>query len=224
MAQHPARNLAVLAKFQEIPEKLDLTLAAGITLVGTVRNKERTPLPDAAISLQLQIGRFNYPLNVPPGDAKGSLSIPALPQGFACLLRATVKGYGGANASLPLAESRADRYEVPPFVLKRADHKVAGQVLGPDDKPVPGATVRLGSRLAGAEQLGGANGVQVVKTDSTGHFVCEGLVEGDIHLIGNWGGSLEAGATPTVLASPSGRTPVVQAGDTNIILRLVKVH
>ena len=58
-----------------------------------------------------------------------------------------------------------------PFKLKAADRQLAGQVLGTDKKPLPGAQVNINGN-------GQPNGNMT--TDATGHFkfkVCDGPIQ-----------------------------------------------
>ena len=87
-------------------------------------------------------------------------------------------------------------------MLKRADRKLAGQVLGLDGKPVAGATVGFNGQ--GQPHLQWR--FPSAKSDSNGHFFFDAICEGDV----------------TVSASYNniqGNAPA-QGGDTNVVVRL----
>jgi uncharacterized GH25 family protein len=77
----------------------------------------------------------------------------------------TAKGYGAAGAVLKAADTKTNHYEFPTFVLKRANRKLAGQVLGLDGKPVAGAQVTVN-----VEGQAGPLPRPSAKTDGQGHF------------------------------------------------------
>jgi len=63
-------------------------------------------------------------------------------------MNATAKGYGSASQNIE-EPGETNRVELPPCVLKVADHKLAGEVVGEDEKPVVRAN---GTCMARASQ------------------------------------------------------------------------
>ncbi len=94
------------------------------------------------------------------------------------------------------ADPKADHYDFPPLILKLADRKLTGRVVGIDGKPVAGVRVWLHGE-------GQPNGNSA--TDADGRFafdaVCAGALTVSANLNGVYG-SAEA-----------------MGGDTNVVIR-----
>ena len=129
-------------------------------------------------------------------DAQGRFEITAMPPGRKYTLNATAKGYGSANQTIS-EDAETNRVEVAPCVLQVADHKLAGEVLDADDKPVARASVYM----YGQGQPSGS-----ARTDDKGRFKFDAVCEGSIQLSASSQrahGSMQA-----------------QADDTNVVIRL----
>jgi protocatechuate 3,4-dioxygenase beta subunit len=134
-------------------------------------------------------------------DGQGVIEIKGLPQERHYSLNVTAKGYGSTNLQAQIGDTKTNRCEFPAVVLKAADQKLAGQVLGPDSKPVSGATVIL----QGDGQPGGNT-----RTDAQGHFILDAVLEGAVRLFANGqdaGGNYMNGSVQA------------QGGDTNVVIR-----
>ena len=94
-------------------------------------------------------------------------------------------------------------------VLKHADSKLAGQVLDINGKPLAGAEVKFYSDN-GPDQPKDL----VAKSDSEGNFVFEEVCEGKVMVSVVWTDPA------TKLFSQIGEVRSIQAGDTNIVIRL----
>jgi hypothetical protein len=139
-----------------------------------------------------------------PTDAQGAFSIPALPQGHYYNTDViTAPGYGSAGGELREKDSRTNRYVFPTFVLKPANRKLAGQVLGSDGKPVAGAKVEFDGK---GQPNSGGEPDEGLATDAQGRFhfdaVCEGPVIVSVNYANSWGNIAAHG------------------GDTNVVLRV----
>ena len=202
MARDFARNLAAIQGFSGTPQNMDLNLQPGITLSGFVKDAKGAPMSNTEVNLIFLSGHSAPRLSLRPlqTDAQGAFSIPALPQGCDYYLALTnVPGYGPAGGQLLAKDAQTNRYEFPTFVLKPADRKLAGHVLGPDGKPVAGAKVNF---------LGAGQSVKREEplTDASGYFAFEAVCEGLVTVTANNGSS-------------SGNTSA-QGGDTNVVVRL----
>jgi len=191
--------------------RLDLHLQPALTIFVKVQDVDGKPIPRAAATLGVYLNSrtnrpgvsfITYPGSTSPvpglfSDEKGRVQFGGLPQGYFYRLTVTARGYG--MEQLPMiqaADTQTTLLELPPVVLKLANLKLAGQVLGADGQPVAGA--RVGT--TGTGQSG-----TTTQTDGSGHFtlnVCEGPVSVDASLQG------AAGSTQTV------------GGDTNVVIRL----
>ncbi len=215
MARCPERNLAAIQEFDTLPTDLDLTLEPGITLSGSVKDAEGAPLTSAMLDLSILVDRSAPQLDPRPAhvDARGSFAFPALPQGREYFVHAfTARSYGRAGGDLKAKDAKPGRYEFPAFVLKRAERKLAGRVLGPGEKPVAGAEVSFSGQ--------GQREPPTTKTDSDGRFVFDAVCEGEVYLHARSYGPPETRpGVPTVMAT-SGYGAKTQAGDTNIVIQL----
>ena len=221
MARDLKRNLAAIQEFgtsptnfsfremEMIPTNLDLTLQPGITLTGSVKDTEGNPVTNATVNISIQAGQsiprlWPQPVKV---DAQGSFTYPALPQGrkYEFWQGINAKGYGTTNGRLKGEDSKTNHYEFPAFVLKRADRKLAGQILGRDGKPVVGARVNT----SGQGQLE----FREAKSDGQGHFIFNGVCAGEVRVNARYYTS------PDFRNSEEGDVSA-QGGDTNVVLRL----
>jgi hypothetical protein len=119
-----------------------------------------------------------------------------MPPGRKYSLDATAKGYGSANENIQ-EDAETNRIELAPCVLKVADHKLAGEVMDADDKPVARANVYM----YGQGQPNGS-----VRTDDKGRFRFEEVCEGTVQL--------------SASARSSYGNARAEAGDTNVVIRL----
>ncbi len=223
-------NLAAIQDFTEMPTNLELKLQPGITFSGSVQDAEGAPITNATVDLRmLSSGMFLELLPQPAEvDAKGSFTLPAFPQAgeYFFVNGVTAKGYGAAGAMVEAKDSKTNHYEFPAFVLKRANRKLAGQVLGQDGNPVAGAMVRFygqgqpppWSQLIIAAPSGTRVNIrgQVkplppgihsdIQSDLQGRFSFDPVCEGPVAVYAN-------------LNSSQGNTSA-QGGDTNIVIKL----
>ena len=198
VARDPARNLAATAELDEETTNLDVKLKPALAVSGQVRNVDDSPLPGAQVGVWLRAGNSYDQFNEQPAaaDAQGRYEIKCLPPEAQYIVFASAKGHGRVQQQLQ-GDSETNRVELPPFVLKPADHVLAGQVLNENDKPVSGVFVSL----SGEGQPEGT-----ADTDSKGRFHFQ-VCEGQVHLFANsqQGGFAQA---------------VAQADDTNVVLTL----
>ena len=136
-------------------------------------------------------------------DEQGSFAFGVLPKGRACGLVVEAPGFGTASLPVAAAEMQTAQLQLPPIKLKPADQKLEGKVVGPDDKPMAGVTVRINGP---GQPNDGA------PTDANGHFalkVCEGTVRVMV--------SVQPGAANPQFLSGSAQA---RGGDTNLLLKL----
>jgi protocatechuate 3,4-dioxygenase beta subunit len=198
VARDVERNLATVQELEEGKTTLDLRLETGLVVSGRVEDVNGKPLSNATVRVFLWSGNSGSQFGDKPikADAQGHFEITALPPGRKYSLDATAKGYGSANQNIP-ADSETNRIEVAPCVLKVADHKLAGEVVDADDKPVAQAYVHM----YGQGQPNGS-----VRTDDKGRFKFDEVCEGSVQLSASTRG-------------PYGSARA-EAGDTNVVIRL----
>ena len=214
LARSLERNLAAIREFETIPTNLDLTLEPGLTLSGCVKGTDGKPVTSALVDLSIHSLPWLPKVDPRPAhvDALGRFALPALPQARRYLVAAfTYQGYGRASAELAPYDAKPGRFDFPPFVLERADRKLAGQVLGPDEQPLAGAYVFL-SGMGQSER-------SHAMSDSQGRFVFDAVCDGRIgvHAHGLGPPEMEPGVL-TYMAEPS--AVMAQAGDTNVVVRI----
>jgi protocatechuate 3,4-dioxygenase beta subunit len=145
--------------------KVDLVLADGGLIVGTVLDSRSNPISGAIVSAA-DPSTFARGGGVPPVNADGSGSyLLALPPGTYAL-RAwrpdTVRTFGTRNPALARASvTVGERAEVNLIVPDEPSPTIAGQVLEPGGAPSPGAMIRVGAAGPGA---------QLVSAESDGTF------------------------------------------------------
>ena len=205
LARSVERNLCAIRDFVEYPTKLDLDLQPGITISGSVKDTAGAPVTNATVDLALE-GLRSTRQNGPPliqVNAQGVFTLAAMPQGRAYWASqgVTAKGYGTVNLNLKPGDTKTNHYEFPIFVLKRANLKLAGQVLGLDAKPVSGATIGF----SGEGQLQ-RTPPPSAQTDSQGHFSFDKVCEGAVQLYAN-GNNMQTNM-------------LAHGGDTNVLIRL----
>ena len=198
LARDPARNLAASLDVEESSTNADLRLQPGLIVTGRIEDAEAKPLTNGSVDVQLRLGNMGMQFGVEPirADARGNFEIKGLPLDRSYYLGVTAKGYGSANQNIE-GTTDTNRIELPPFALRLADRKLAGQVLDENDKPVPGAWVNL---------WGQGQPNNSVRSDAKGRFVFDEVCEGAVQLYA----SLER-------ASGSARA---EAGDTNAVIQL----
>jgi protocatechuate 3,4-dioxygenase beta subunit len=108
-----------------------------------------------------------------------------------------------ANAQTLAGDTQTTRFEFPAAMLRAADLKLAGQVLGPDNKPVSGANVNV-------QPIEGQP-IANTTTDAQGHFAFAAVCEGTVRLSANTQGG------PNYMYANA----QAQAGDTNALIRLL---
>lgn len=198
LARDVARNLATAQDVDEGTTKLDLQLASGLVVVGRVEDVNGKPLSDATVRLYLWSGNSGSQLDNKPikTDAQGHYEITALPAGRKYSMDATAKGYGSANQNIQ-EDAETNRIELAPCVLRVADHKLAGEVVDADDKPVARANVFM---------YGQGQPNTSVRTDAKGRFKFDAVCEGTVQLSAN-----------SQRAYGNARA---EAGDTNVVIKL----
>jgi hypothetical protein len=91
-------------------------------------------------------------------------------------------------------------------------------VIGPDGKTIPGIKVEFG----GQGQPMGTNGLLVnltTKTDANGKFIFNGICKGKVWInVNDW---VDTASGHNLMSSPLGAESMFQAGDTNIVIKVV---
>jgi hypothetical protein len=209
------KNLAAVQAFSATTTNVnvDMTLQPAIILSGFVKDTEGSPVSEAALEIRFDSGGSLPSLSPQPTKANelGQFFITALPQGIEYLIwGVTAKGYGSAYARVEAKDAQTNRYEFPTLVLKHADHKLAGQVLDDDGRPVAGADVRFSGQSQPRDSS--------TKTDSKGNFLFDEVCAGQVQLSANAFSDTNSGHV--FMTSDSGAGFKAQAGDTNIVINI----
>jgi len=187
MACDRDRNLAAIVEGGRLPQNLDINLKPGLRLSGSIKDPAGKPLENIPLDLVFQSGNEWLKLRPPPAmtDASGAFTISGLPQGrqYIVINEDTAPGYGTVGISLKPEETGVGEHKLAAFVLKQADRKLAGRVVGPDGKPVGGVKVYVkgdGQPRGNVDDFDPGQGQQTT-TDAFGNFsfsrLCEGIVQ-----------------------------------------------
>jgi len=207
-------NSAAVVVIDEESTNFDLHLQPGFTLAGSVQDANGAALKTASVRLFMNTSRSSLPVGGRPAavDQQGAFNFTALPlaallpQRGAYRLTVTAPGFGSASVPVLATETQMQSIKLPTIKLNPADQRLEGQVVGPDDKPVPGALVRVSGPGQPAD-----NTSLTQHTDANGHFalkVCEGTVRVSASVLANINGQADSG------------TAQAQAGDLKVVVKL----
>ncbi|MDB6053855.1 MAG: hypothetical protein JWN25_1378 [Verrucomicrobiales bacterium] len=213
MARYLEKNLAAFRVFESFPTKLDLILETGLSLSGTVVDTNGLPMKNATADLMIALGGHNSKLGPNPitTDSFGKFFVPALPQGHSYFFSKgfTVEGYGASGGVVLVKDSFTNHHAFPPFVLKKTDQILTGQILNPENKPVEKATVMVSGP--------GQRQITPVDSDANGRFKFESLCDGEVRIFAHW---TNPASKDTYLVLEKGNYVTAHAGDTNLVIRM----
>ena len=198
LARHLERKLAVMQEMEETTTNMDLTLKPAMSVSGRVQDTKGKAVTNLMAYVMLQLDNSSFTISRQPvhSDEQGRIQMEALPMGERYGLYISAEGYGSAQQEMDAADPKADHHDFPPLVVKIADRKLAGRVLGTNGKPAAGAQIYLRGE-------GQPNGNAI--TDDDGRFafdaVCEGAVTVSANMKGAYGSADAMG------------------GDTNVVIR-----
>jgi len=182
-------------------------LQPALILAGSLKNTEGKPVTNAILDLILYqpdgraIMRVQRATNI---NDLGTFSINALPKGARYALTVIADGYGRTEKEIPDNATRVDLLQVPVFVLRPANKRLAGVVLDSNNNPAPGVMVSVY-----------AEGLVSVHAFATaeGTFLFDGICDGEVKV------------STTFTSNGAGFTSEVKAhaGDTNVVIRLEPV-
>lgn len=129
---------------------------------GIVKDGGGKPVADAKVNLYRQEGEAELDAGSTTTDASGHYALE--PQFSTATYAINVSGDGYASGCLAKLSGKPGKaIEAPAVILLRADSFVGGTIVGPDGKPVAGATVKAMQTSSTAV------------TDRTGHFRLTGV-------------------------------------------------
>jgi hypothetical protein len=199
VARDLARNLAATVELEEGATNASVRLEPALTLAGRITDPDGKALTNAQAQLWFHTERMSSNLGSPVrGDAEGRFEIKALPPGRQYTVNASAKGFGQERKNVPASDTATNRLELEPFQLVRADQRIAGVVLGEDDKPVARASI-----YSYGDKQPNLN----AQTDAKGQFSMDKVCSGPIQLSAN----SRNGGYANVMA---------EGGDTNIVIRI----
>ena len=198
VARHSGRKLAAIQEMEEMTTNLDVTLKPAMSLSGRVQDTKGKAVTNAMAYIMLYKENVGFTINRQPvhSDEQGRIKEEALPLGERYGFYFSARGYGGGQQEMDAADPKADHYDFPPLIVKIADRKLAGRVLGTDGKPV--ASVQVWMRGEGQPS---DNAI----TDADGRFVYDAVCEGAVTVNAN-------------LKGASGQAEAM-GGDTNVVIR-----
>ena len=198
LARHSERKLAAMQEIDDTTTNLDVTLKPGMSVSGHVQDTNGKAVTNvmAYISLRQENSSFAITRQRVHSDEQGRIQMEALPMGERYGWYVSAQGYGGAHEEMDAADPKADHYDFPPLIVKLADRKLAGRVLGTNGAPVAGAQIWMNGE-------GQPNGNAT--TDADGRFVFDAVCEGALSVSANMRG-LNGSAQ-------------AMGGDTNVVIR-----
>ncbi|HTH47309.1 MAG TPA: carboxypeptidase-like regulatory domain-containing protein [Candidatus Limnocylindria bacterium] len=169
-----AKKEVNLKKGDKLPPNVEIRLKGGLTIGGVVQDPDGQPLAAAKVS----VGRiyrgdedlakqtdFEFNHQETTSDAEGKWSAKGIPMPLLpdLYLSARHPDYVGSDGRVVGDNARTvEQLTNRTYVIKLArGFEIAGVVLGPDDKPFPGARVKAGHRWGGdsnREATSGADG------------------------------------------------------------------
>jgi hypothetical protein len=165
VASCPERNLAAIEPISEDGHAIELRLRPGLRINGRVADTTDRPLTNAIIRVALQPAPVRFGIE-PKIEADGRFKISGLPAGRQYRVDISAEGHG--IVSYQIREADAAETNLPDTVLREADREVAGLVIDDQERPLPGAHVKLS---------GNGQPESFTRTDSDGRFslrVCDG--------------------------------------------------
>jgi protocatechuate 3,4-dioxygenase beta subunit len=198
IARHSERKLAAMQEMEETMTNLDVTLKPAMKVTGRVQDTMGKAVTNvmAYVSIHQENSSFTISRQPVHSDEQGRIQAEALPLGERYGWYVSAHGYGSAHEEMDAADPKADHYDFPPLIVKLADRKLTGRVLGTNGAPVAGVQIWMQSE-------GQPNGNAT--TDADGRFVfdavCEGAVSVSANLKGAYGSAQAMG------------------GDTNVVIR-----
>ena len=198
LARQADQNLAALQEVNDTTTNLDVTLKPAMSVSGQVQDAHGKAITNvmAYISIHQENSSFTITRRPVLSDGQGRFQATALPAGERYGWYLSAPGYGSGHEEMEVADPKADHYDFPPLVLKLANLKLAGRVLGADGKPAAGVQVWMNGD-------GQPNGNAT--TDADGRFVYDAVCAGPITVSANGKGSY--GSADAV------------GGDTNVVIR-----
>jgi hypothetical protein len=125
IARDLERNLAASHDFNGTITNIDLTLQPGLTLAVKAQDANGLPVPSATEILSVMVGRTAWTLSrvSARADEQGLIEINALPQGLSYRANITSRGFSVATAQASAEQTRTNRFQFPPAVLRVAEAK-----------------------------------------------------------------------------------------------------
>jgi len=191
-------NLAAIQEFDETKTNLDVTLKPAMSVSSRVQDASGKAITNVMAYISLHEENSSFSLTRQPAvpDGQGRIQVNTLPLGERYGWFVSAPGYGSGQQAMDAADPKADHYDFPPLILKRADRKLAGRVLGTNGQAAAGVQVWMNGE-------GQPNGNTT--TDTDGRFSYEAVCAGPVSVSANGNGfsaSTEA-----------------MGGDTNLVLR-----
>jgi protocatechuate 3,4-dioxygenase beta subunit len=199
IARHFERKLAAFQELEETTTNLDVTLKPAMSVSGHVQDTKGKAVTNVMANIALRLENSSFTISRRQeihSDEQGRIQADALPLGQRYGWYVSARGYGGGQQEMDAADPKADHYDFPPLVLKIADRKLAGRVLGTDGKPVAGVQVWMNGE---GQPSGNAT------TDADGRFAFDEACEGAVTVQAN-------------LKGANGSTEAM-GGDTNMVIR-----
>jgi protocatechuate 3,4-dioxygenase beta subunit len=198
LARHADRRLAAMQEINEATTNLDVILKPAMSVSGQVQDASGKAITNVTAYVSLRQENSSFTMGRRPifSDGQGRIQAETLPLGERYGWYVSAQGYGSGHQEMDAADPKADHYDFPPLILKLANRKLAGRVMGANSKPVAGVQVWMNGE-------GQPNGNAT--TDADGRFAFDAVCAGPVSVSANgngYSGSMDA-----------------MGGDTNVVIR-----
>jgi hypothetical protein len=164
----------------EVTELGDLVLTTGVSLSGMISDTAGNPLADALVGIE-EVSGERRPATAwrrqTHSDATGQYVVEHL-AARQYQLGVQLEGYESQSTVVSFGLGAPPESWRQDFRLGRADSRLGGLLIGPDDRPVPLVDLRLSRRLSGSNSYVLLHG----SSDAEGSFRFESLAEGTYRL------------------------------------------
>lgn len=195
---------------EELEARYTLRMVRGVTVSGRVVNEAKMPVPNATVTWTTQYTMGNSTSTKVSAD--GTFSIAVSPESGGAITAEAPGTYTAKTDFIRVQNKPITDIEI---VIGRGA-TIVGEVIGPDDEPMPGADVKAIQYVPIGENMRRHQEIPAVKSDAEGKFVVSNVGPGETYVLAEKKGFSQ---------SPR-ETVTLQMGErkTGVVLRLGKSH
>jgi hypothetical protein len=182
IARDTKGNLAGTIDLDLGATQADVQLEPAVSVSGRVVDPQGNGITNAEAFPIVVAGNYGIqPLQTAHADTSGRYELRVVPAGLRLVIIVSANGFGSEHlrvlaTDLHTNEAGARVLQLEPVKLRAADQRVAGIVVGADDKPVSRAWVSVG---------GPGQPERRMQADSKGRFSFDGVCDGQVRVSAN---------------------------------------